>query len=211
MFRNCQNEEEGRIFDSCCQFGNCTRADGTDQSPCGCTLPLTQQAGFPRCVKSTKRWFLGFWGDPRPETTRKKGSFGVAASWSIVLGTMTENNDTSHAAIHCLNLLLLNFTTLVVQIGQKCRFRRVRTAKTTTMLVSFEGPATGSIVLDTMAETNKPLLDTFHCFSQLQSNFTTLAKPRLFPTFSTLQRPNEEEEMIFEARHQPIDCTLGDV
>jgi len=134
---------------------------------------------------------LGFWGDPRPETTRKEGSSGVAVSLSIVLGTMTEMNDTSHAAIHCLNLLLLDFTTLVVQIGRKWRFPRDRTAKTTMMLGSFEGSATGSIVLDAMVEKKKPLLDTIYCFSQSQSDFTTWAKTAGFSHFFDTPKPQQ--------------------
>jgi len=47
-------------------------------------------------------------------------------------------------------------------------------------------------------------------FSLSQSNFTTRAKAVSFSHFPTFQSPNEEEELIFEAHHQPIVCTLGD-
>jgi len=35
---------------------------------------------------------------------------------------------------------------------------------------SFKGATSGPIVLDAMVETNTPLLDTVHWFSQLQSS-----------------------------------------
>jgi len=50
------------------------------------------------------------------------GSSGRAASGSIVLGTLPEKNNLSHAAIKCLNLLLLDFTTYLVQMRTKMAF-----------------------------------------------------------------------------------------
>jgi len=41
------------------------------------------------------------------------------------------------------------------------------------MEVSFEGAASGPIVLGAMVETTKPLLDMVPCFTQPQSDFTT--------------------------------------
>jgi len=75
--------------------------------------------------------------------------------------------------------------------GRKRRFRRDRTAKTTTMLGSFEGPATGSIVLDAMVEKKKPLLGTIYCFSRSQSDFITLANTAGFPHFFDAPKPQQ--------------------
>jgi len=83
---------------------------------------------------------------------------------------MMETTDPSLDTIYSPNLPAVKLHHFY---GRKWRFGRVPTATTTMMEGSFEGAASGPIVLDTMVETNKPLLDTVHWFSQSQYNFTT--------------------------------------
>jgi len=54
--------------------------------------------------------------------------------------------------------------------------------------VSFGGTLSGSIVPGAVVEERKPLLDTVHCFSLSQTNFTTWAKTVPFHRFSDVQR-----------------------
>jgi len=57
------------------------------------------------------------------------------------------------------------------------------------------------MVLDEMVEKGNPLLDAVPCFSQLQSNFTSLAKIAPLHQFFDFRGPNEEEERIFWLAH----------
>jgi len=121
------------------------------------------------------------------ETTVMNGSFGGATNGSIVLQAIVEKKDPSHAAIHCLSLVLSNFITSWLENGRKWRFWRVRPAETRRKDTLFGCTLSGSIVLDAMVEKKKPLLDTVHWFSQPQTNFTTLAKFPRFPCFFDIQ------------------------
>jgi len=60
-----------------------------------------------------------FRGVPTTKTSRKSVSFGAATSGWFVLETIVEKNDSSHAAIHCLNLLI-SPSTVAAKIKGKC-------------------------------------------------------------------------------------------
>jgi len=73
--------------------------------------------------------------------------------------------------------------------GQKCRFRLGLLPETTMTEWSYHGASSGSIVFDAMVETNKPLLATVYCFSQLLYNFTTWRKSRENAVILREERP----------------------
>jgi len=65
---------------------------------------------------------------------------------------------------------------------------------------SLQLATSGSIVLDTMVEMYKPLLDNIPCFSQTQPPLPVERKPRSFTNFWPLQGLNEQEGGIFWKR-----------
>jgi len=71
----------------------------------------------------------------------------------------------SLGTVYCPDVLLSNFTTLLAENGVFGGFCMIEGC--------FEGATRGPIVLDTVVETNKPLLDDVHCLIQSQSDFTT--------------------------------------
>jgi len=77
---------------------------------------------------------------PTATRRRKSVSFGAAASGWFVLEALLEKNDSSHATIHCLSLLISSSTATPKIKGKNAVFLR-EDGKTTTIKGSF-GAAT---------------------------------------------------------------------
>jgi len=125
-----------------------------------------------------------------------EGSFTDAASGSIVLGTLTEKNKPSYAAIHCPNLLSSPSTAEMLKSGRKWRFPRVWTAPTNRMLAGFALAASGSFLLEATGETNEPSVDVVPCFSRSQSaSAAATKKTPVFANFFGAPRPERMRSM----------------
>jgi len=92
---------------------------------------------------------------------------------SSLHGSKMDENGVLDATVHCPNLLVSDFTTLLVENGGKWRFPAATAAETKRKDGSLGGAAIGWMVLYTMVEKKKHSYVLLISFSQSQSNFTT--------------------------------------
>jgi len=108
-----------------------------------------------------------------------------------------------------LDPLKSSSTTKWLESGRNSHFRLLPPAETSWKKASFALTTSGSIVLQTMAEEKKPLLDTVPCFGQPQS--PSSAGPIWCENAAVFgdEERNDHQEGNFWNSGQWIDCARG--
>jgi len=138
---------------------------------------------------------------PTAETTMMEGSFDVATSASIVLGTLIEEKSPSYTTIHCSDRLISPSTAKYSKIDQKWRFRRDWTTKSNVTRASFGAATSGSLALQTTVEKNDSSHAAIHCLNLLTFPSAAAAKSRENAVFLREEGRAEDEEWIFWLGH----------